>query len=272
MRHLTQLQDRGIDNHRRQNMKRAQLNNRIARVAALASVTSTIAMAGCSMHEKTTNISPAFLRPMTVAVAPILNFSGQFQFDANKAADLLASELTYVDGVTVLPVNRVIATLATQGKTQIESPGHALETAEMVGADAILVAGITEYDAYTPAVGLVVQMYTVNGAAYPEGFDAVGLSRLPSPVRTASMHNPLVPTSQVQIVLNGNHEDVRKSVKAYAAPRENADIHLGWEQYLKVQTLYLRFCWHEAIDRLMDQERARRLRLAAEAEPTEAPA
>lgn len=231
-----------------------------------------MASAGCSFGEPTTNISPAFLRPMTVAVAPILNFSGEFHFDAAKAADLLASELTYVDGVTVLPVNRVIATLATQGKTQIESPAHALETAEMVGADAILVAGITEYDAYTPSVGLVVQMYTINGAAIQDGFDAVGVSRMPSPVRTASMSNPLVPTSQVQIVLNGNHEDVRACVKEYAAPRKNADIHLGWEQYLKVQTLYLRFCWHEAIDRLMDQERARRLRLGADAESMEVPA
>lgn len=245
---------------------------RVDRAATLLVAMSTFAVAGCSFGEKTTNISPAFLRPMTVAVAPILNFSGELQFDASKAADLLASELTYVDGVTVLPVNRVIATLATQGKSQIESPEHALETAEMVGADAILVAGITEYDAYTPSVGLVVQMYTVNGAAVHSNFDAVRVSRMPSPVRTASMHNPLVPTSQVQVVLNGNHEDVRRRVKDYAAPRENADIHLGWEQYLKVQTLYLRFCWHEAIDRLMDQERARRLRLASDAEPMEVPA
>ena len=209
---------------------------------------------------------------MTVCVAPVLNFSGEFQFDANKAADLLASELTYVDGVTVLPVNRVIATLATQGKTQIESPEHAIATAEMVGADAIIVAGITEYDAYTPSVGFVLQMYTVNGAAANGGFDAVGVSRMPRPVSTIALHDPLVPTSQVQLVLNGNHEEVRDRVREYARPRENADIHLGWQQYLKVQTLYLRFCWHEAIDRLMDQERARRLRLASEAEPMEVPA
>lgn len=227
---------------------------------------------GCSFNEKRTNISPAFLRPMTVAVAPVLNFSGEFQFDSAKAADLLASELTYVDGVTVLPVNRVIATLASQGKSQIESPEHALETAAMVGADAIIVAGITEYDAYTPSVGFVLQMYTVNGASMPDGFDAVGVSRMPRPVTRASYCDPHVPTSQVQFVLNGNHEEVRKLVKEYAKPRENADIHLGWEQYLKVQTLYLRFCWHEAIDRLMDQERARRLRMASEADAMEVPA
>ncbi len=226
---------------------------------------------GCSFGERRTNISPAFLRPMTVAVAPVLNFSGELQFDASKAADLLASELTFVDGVTVLPVNRVIATLAAQGRTQIESPEHALETAEMVGADAIIVAGITEYDAYTPSVGLVLQMYTLNGAA-PAGFDAVEASRMPSPVASARYHDPHVPTSQTQMVLNGNHKDVRERVMEYAKPRENADIHLGWEQYLKVQTLYLRFCWHEAIDRLMNQERARRLRLASEAEPMEVPA
>lgn len=237
-------------------------------VVGLAMVLST----GCSLGHKETNISPAFFRPMTVAVAPVLNFSGEFQFDSNKAADLLASELTYVDGVTVLPVNRVIATLATQGKTQIESPEHAIQTAQMVGADAIIVAGITEYDAYTPSVGFVLQMYTVNDRAAADAFDAVSVSRMPRPVSTASIHDPLVPTSQVQMVLNGNHEKVRKLVRAYAKPRENEDIHLGWQQYLKVQTLYLRFCWHEAIDRLMDQERARRLRLSPDADATEVPA
>lgn len=253
-------------------MNATKSSKRAVRHFACAVGLATALSSGCSLGQRQTNISPAFLRPMTVAVAPVLNFSGEFQFDSNKAADLLASELTYVDGVTVLPVNRVIATLATQGKTQIESPEHAIQTAEMVGADAIIVAGITEYDAYTPSVGFVLQMYTVNGAAMPNAFDAVSMSRMPRPVMTTSIHDPLVPTSQVQLVLNGNHEKVRQLVKEYARPRENADIHLGWEQYLKVQTLYLRFCWHEAIDRLMDQERARRLQLAREADAMEVPA
>jgi len=209
---------------------------------------------------------------MTVAVAPILNFSGQFQLDPIKAADLLASELTYVDGVTVLPVNRVVATLAAQGKTQVESPEHALDVAEQIGADAIIVAGITEYDAYTPSVGLVLQMYTLRDLGAPASLDALEATRAPSPVSFATVAEPTSPTSQVQMVLNANHEAVREAVERFADPREDSEIHLGWRQYLKVQTLYLRFCWHEAIDRLMDQERARRLRLAREAEPTEVPA
>lgn len=220
-----------------------------------------ISLMGCSLSEQQTNISPAFLRPMTVAVAPILNFSGEFQLDPIKSADILASELTYVDGITVLPVNRTVATLAAQGKSQIESPEHAIDVAEQMGADAIIVAGVTEYDAYTPSVGLVVQMYTVRSTLSSSGIDAFEASRAPRPVSYAISNDPLVPTSQVQMVLNANHESVRAAVERFADPRKDNEIHLGWRQYLKVQTLYLRFCWHEALDRLMEQERARRLRL-----------
>ena len=216
--------------------------------------------AACSLSESKTSISPAFLKPMTVAVAPILNFSGEFQLDPIKSADLLASELTYVDGLTVLPVNRVVATLAADGKSQIESPEHALHVAEAVGADAIIVAGITEYDAYTPSVGLVLQMYTVQEQDVP-GINAMEFSRRARPMALASSAQPVEPTSQVQLVLSATHEKVREAVEAFAAPRQDSEIHLGWRQYLKVQTLYLRFCWHEAIGRLMEQERSRRLRL-----------
>ena len=109
-------------------------------------------------------------------MAPILNFSGHFDVDPIQAADLLASELTGFGVVTVLPVNRVVAALAIEGKTQVESPAHALDIANAVGADAIVIAGITEYDAYTPVVGIVIQMY-VTSPAIGASLDAVEASR-----------------------------------------------------------------------------------------------
>lgn len=204
-------------------------------------------------------MAPAFEESVVVAVAPVLNFSGQFSIDPIAAADLLASELTFVDGVTVMPVNRVMAVLASQNRTQIESPQHAVEVAEAAGADAILVAGITEYDAYTPTVGLIAQLYGAKIRPLHDSIDASDLARQARPsVRGVAITDPTVPTSQVQLVLNGSHARVRELVEKYAEPRTSDEIHLGWRQYLKVQTLYLRFCWHEAIEDLMEQERSRR--------------
>lgn len=211
---------------------------------------------GCHSEKPEPKVASPFPCNTAIAVAPVLNFSGEFTLDPVKAADLLASELADVQGVTILPVNRVMAVLAMQNKRQIESPDHALMVAEAVGADAILIAGITEYDAYAPVVGVALQLYTLPSRR-AEKVDPVALSRLARPVAMGEMAAPLEPKAQVQMVYNGMHQNVAKAVEKYAKSRTGEGNPLGWRQYLKVQSLYLRFCWHEAVERLMEQERTR---------------
>ncbi len=229
--------------------------------AWLLSAVITVAAVGCAEAPRSVVIEGPFVRPTTLAVAPVLNFSGQFDLDPLRAADLLSSELSYVEGVTVLPVNRVVAVLAAQGKDQVESPAHALSVADAVGADAILVAGVMEYDAYTPVVGIVLQMYAP--AATPgQTFDAVTAARMDCPFDVTQMADPLLPTSQIQTVYNAAYERVRKKVRRYAEPRTAEHSLLGWRAHLKIQELYLRFCWNDALTGLMNQERSRRFLMA----------
>ena len=221
--------------------------------ACLFAVFLVAATSGCAHRESEVIMANPTMRPMTLAVAPILNFSGEFTLDPVKAADLLASEMGYVEGATVLPVSRVIAVLAAQGKTQIESPAHALEVAQAVGADAILVAGITEYDAYTPVVGLALQIYA-PGKDFAGPLDPATLARQAEPFVVTKMADAMVPAGQVQVVYNASHIYVVNLIKKYASIRGEGEYHQGWKQYIKVQTLFLRFCWHDAIDRLLSQE------------------
>ncbi len=224
-------------------------------------------LSGCRSDGPEPKLASPFPRTMVIAVAPVLNFSGDFSLDPVKAADLLASELADVQGITVLPVNRVMAVLAMQNRRQIESPEHALMVIEAVGADAIVVAGITEYDAYTPTAGVALQLYTL--AARPlEKIDPVALSRQARPLALGDLNDPLQPKAQVQVVYNGMHKEVVDAVQQYAKTRSDPSNPLGWRQYLKVQSLYLRFCWHQAVERLMDQERIRQA-VAAETEHLE---
>lgn len=220
-----------------------------------------VLVSACSHEAPRVAIESPFSENTTVAVAPILNFSGEFDLDPVKAADLLASELSYVKGLTVLPVNRVIAYIATEGKEQVESPAHALAIADAIGADVILVAGITEYDPYTPVVGLALQMYRSPTRDRP-ALDPVSASRQASVEVVSQMADMLSPTGQVQFVCNGSHADVVKAVRRYAVDRSEGDSPYGYQQYLKVQTLFLRFCWHEALERLMAQQRLREVHLA----------
>jgi hypothetical protein len=98
-------------------------------------------------------------------------------------------------------------------------------------------------------------MYTVPRRPI-RPLDARMLSRQSAPMAIGEMTDPLRPTSQTQVVYNGTHEKVANSVRHYAKSRNEEANSLGWKQYLKVQSLYLRFCWHDAIERLMDAERA----------------
>jgi hypothetical protein len=240
------------------------------RMACIVVTTCAIlASGGCAHEESDVRVNNAFPTPMTFAVAPILNFSGDFNLDPIKTADLLASELSFVDGVTVLPVNRVIAVLAAQGKQQIESPAHALSVTEAVGADAIIVAGITEYDAYTPIVGVAVQIYELATQTCDRP-DAVHAARQAEPFAASQFAEAEMPIGQVQVVYNAAHAHVTDAVRKYAELRSEGDPNLGWRQYLKVQTLFIRFCWHDALSRLMAQHRCPRIAAAPES-PTESP-
>lgn len=216
---------------------------------------------GCKHSEEKVKVKSALVEPVTFAVAPILNFSGEFTLDPVKTADLLASELTFVEGATVLPVSRVLAVLAAQGQTQIESTENALQVAEAVGADAIIVAGITEYDAYTPIIGVAMQVYFVRPMA-TAALDPSSIAREGRPTSMVSeFDDPRLPTGQVQVIYNGTHAHVIDAVKDYAADRQE-DLQMGYKQYLKVQSLYIRFVWHNAVSRLLAQQRCLRSELA----------
>lgn len=229
--------------------------NRARRIAAGATFALVGILAiGCTRKEETVKVRIALDEPLVLAVAPVLNFTGAFDLDPVRVADLLASELTFVEGATVLPVNRVVAVLAAQGKLQIESPAHAIAVAEAVGADGILVAGITEYDAYVPAMVVVLQLYEVRRTVPARGLDPMTVARQAQPVQMTETTDALSPTAQVQVVYNATHGHVMDAVKAYGSSRSE-DMQMGWRQYLKVQTLYIRFCWHDALTKLLTQRR-----------------
>lgn len=227
-------------------VKRAGVRGSVRALCAAAVYVS--ALAGCAHTEEEVRMQTALPEPMVFAVAPVLNFSGDFSLDPVKAADLLASELTFVNGATVLPVSRVMAVLTAQGKFQIESPEHAVRIADAVGADGIVVAGVTEFDAYTPILGVAVQLYLTPGVD-PRSVRPVSTSRAMAPIEFTSA---TAPVSQVQATYNGNHEYVADLIKQYAAARDE-ELLMGWRQYLKVQTLFIRFCWHDALNRLLAQ-------------------
>ena len=219
---------------------------------------------GCSQSEELAGDPAAvpnpYFGPMTVAVAPALNFSGYSGFDRNAVGDLMASELGNVNGITVIPVSRVLAVLAQDGREEIEGPGHALEVCGRVGANAILVFAVTEYDPYDPPiVGIAAQLYGDVPWHRPDaGFDPVLVSRQARPFSVSPQtRRPLQPFAETQRVFDASHDFVVQQVRRFAEHREGRKSPFGWRLYLVSQEHYLRFCCAMTAGALMGPPPAR---------------
>lgn len=222
-------------------------------IAAGVALSVLGAFAGCSHDDKVARESwiTSFPPRMTVAVAPALNFSGCSTFDPVKVADLMASELSTVPGVGVVGVSRVLAVLAEQGVDQIQSPLHALEVCDRLGADRILVFAICEYDAYTPVVGIAAQMYGKH-AAEPQ-IDPLSITRNARPFAIGPERGTH-PLAQVQRTFNARHDAIREAVQEYAEARSAEGQPYGWKKYLASQQLYMRFCCFRMVQDLLEQQ------------------
>ncbi len=187
------------------------------------------------------------LGAVTIAVAPAVNLSGSTDFDPNRFADLMAGELMHVERVSVVPVSRVLAVLASQGTDRVHSPTHASEIAEMVGADAILVFAVTEYDPYDPpSVALSMQLFAATPRApYGGPLDEAGGQE--TPVSRAGRV-----LAQTQRRMDASHMDVVEDVRRYARQRSADDSPYGWRRYVVSQQHYIQFCCHTAIKGLLD--------------------
>ena len=145
-------------------------------------------------------------------------------------------------------MNRSLAALSLMGKAAVETPGDALELARELGADATLVAAITEYSPYDPpVVGLILQWYPVDrGSGGAARFDPVTASRQATEVVPAEYAEEadLAPMLQVQRVYNAADNALRKDIREYARHRQGFDSSLGWQRHVQSQELFLRYsCW-----------------------------
>jgi hypothetical protein len=222
-------------------------------IATLAIAGLTV-VGGCANRK---SITPVVMRhpadvPMTIAVAPAWNFSGSAGLDVSRAADLMASELTYAEGVSVVPVSRVLGVLSAQGVDRVQSPDHAMELAELLGADLVLVFAVTEYDPYDPpSIGISAQLYGTRPRPRGGALDPVALSRQVAlgPARPVPVSRGLI--ASCQRVFDASHDAVVADIKRFAAKRGGDDSPWGWRKYMVSQQHYLRFCCYAAAEALL---------------------
>ncbi len=210
-----------------------------------------IAGLGCSEHKaaKVEFLAVSLPPGTSIAVAPPINASGCADIDMLKVADLMASELSTIPGLAVIGTNRVLAVLAEQHQSQILSAEHARTVCERLGADAIVVFAVTEYNPYTPVVGIVAEVYGIQPSGSP--VDPVATSRMARPFPLPPDERAPRPWAQVQRTFNASHAAVQHDVEEYAESRDAYKTPYGWKKYLASQENYLRYCCYSVARELV---------------------
>jgi len=193
-----------------------------------------------------------WLGPARIAVAPALNLSGSTDFDSAGVADLMASELSYADGISVVPVSRVLGELGRDGADRVRSPEQALALCDRLGADAILVFAVTAYDAFDPPrVGISAQLHGRQPLRRSGRIDPVSLSRRATLPDAAAEETTRGLLAETERVFDASHAFVVEDVRHYAAIRSADDSPYGWRRYVVSQRDYLRYCCYATIRSLL---------------------
>ncbi len=192
------------------------------------------------------------------AVVPLANESGTSIANTDLVADALVAKITETRNVSCLPLNRTIAAMRARGLTAIRSPGDARMLANALGVDALVLGSITAYDPYNPPkLGLALALYARENRP-ANGVDPMKLQMaytdLEPGTQTQFLDRPIATLSQH---LDGANHEVQLAMERYAMGRHEAASALGWRGMLASMDLYVEFAAHEAVSRLLEQERLR---------------
>lgn len=223
---------------------------------ALPLLIAMIASAGCNNpppeygQEYTKALSTK--RRQVWAVAPVINLSGEHGVDPFLQADLVFQQLQQVQGVTVVPVNKVAEVYANLGIDKVASQEQAALVCDLLKCDGLIVTAVTIYDPYAPPkLGAAMQLY-VKPSAYARAVDVDPreLARRATPKQV----DPLPSGGEmVQVVgmFDAANGTVRDRLARYAAGRHEPVGPLGEKEYLVHMDRYCGFVYSELIEQLI---------------------
>ncbi|MCA9243988.1 MAG: hypothetical protein KDA32_08550 [Phycisphaerales bacterium] len=226
---------------------------------------------GCATKNRQSGREVAFDPPLTVVVAPVLNLSDSTDFDPLRVTDLLASELLSFRGISVVPVNLTLAALDAAGAQTVTSHDDAVALASALGADATIVAAVTEYNpSDPPVIGMVAEWHErAPKRGRMSHFDPTAASREASDMALvgATEADSAAPLLRVQRVFNASDNRLLEDVAEYGEERDGAQSPYGWRMHTKSQQAFMRYCCHATIRTMLTQKR--NLLAPAEAEEDE---
>lgn len=229
--------------------------------AAALGLMITLVVGGCSSRRTQSVYHSPYPRPLNIVVVPFKNLSGSQNLNRLAITDEFVTELAMVEGITVLPVNQVLAKMSELQMQEVKDPGNALLLSDALGADGVIAGAVQRWEPYDPPlIALTVQLYRrddLNRARNSSELflDPAAIARAGKPYDLRGT-DPIQARGQVSRVFDASQSTVIERLKEYAGQRELDHSPLGWKK-IKTQRPFLRFVSHEVIGELLDQERGR---------------
>jgi len=188
------------------------------------------------------------------AIAPTLNLSGASHVDPLLQSDLIYQELQKVQGLTVIPVNRVAEIYTALRIDKVQDEQQANEVCKLLGCDGLIVPTVTAYDPYNPPkMGAALQLFhRPQHAQQVDQVDPHELERSPTagglPEMTSAQH-----LLQAVGMFDAADGTMRARAAAYAAGRTDPNGPLAAQEIFLSMDRYCGFVYHELIEQLLEQ-------------------
>ena len=228
---------------------------------SVATLMGCLVMSGCSLFQgdKAPPLEAPYADTQTWAVAPLRNESGSQQVDVLRVADHLTRQFEEAQGLSAVPVNRVIAAMESLELPELTNPEEAALLRETLGVDALVVGTVTAYDPYDPPeLGLALELYT--GPQIPRA--RIEIRKLTAAPTDETAQPREVDPGQPVTIVSGHYDAgvprVRERLQDYGHERgAEASGDGGWRRYRLSMDLYTEFVSYVAGERLLDAERQR---------------
>lgn len=248
----------------------------LCRIMACVGVGMLIACAGAPRDEQLASprslVAPydTLQGEVLFAFAPLNNESGTTEVDVGMVTDRLVAAAEEVQGVRTVPLNRTLQAMRALNMTRVSSPEDAMRLTQAMGVDAIIVGSITNYDPYTPVLGMTLGLYARPGSLQPAGGrDEVDPRSLTSATTDRGPNGTRFSQTPGVVVsgnLDGKNHQVLQDVKTFARGRAREQSALRWERYIASMPLFCEFAAYRMMDELMQREWIRLGRVQARVE------
>lgn len=250
---------------------------------SLALAIAVLVLLGCQRPVVHRVIQAPYGERQAWAVAPLTNESGSLYADGLVMADELSRVLEQVQGIDVIPVNRVLAAMDGLKMASVESREDAIRLREALGVDALVVGTMTQYDPYDPPkFGVALDLYTWPRDGSGRTLDIRGLSWAPTAdkagIRRDTLYRPEQPVTTVSGYFDASGAGTKELIDEYAYGRGTTPNALHERRLYTINmNLFQQFVSHEMgsqmiwaeWDRLARAIREERQRTAAAEQPAQ---